>query len=263
MPKGRLSSSLVLSSHPAEKNDAGSLRRFTNNLKKLLVTDTTLHGFATVPFKRPHGPEATVCSQSGHSLIEVLIVVALLGVLTSIALPQYIAQRRLSRSIGITREIQTQLRETRQLAMAQRQAFTFKYDNLTKQISIIDHNSNPGAPLLLDPSYPNTAGSVVVSLTPLAEATLSSEINYGIPTGVPNSALTDGIAMTPLFNNCFTVTFQPDGSVIDGAGNPQGRAMFVFNTRAAKGTASAISIMGASGRVKIWRYSSGANLYVE
>ena len=223
----------------------------------------TTHGFAIVASKRPHGPDATACSQSGHSLIEVLIVVALIGVLTSIALPQYIAQRRLSRSIGITREIQTQLRETRQLAMSQRQAFTFKYDNLAKQISIIDHNSNPGGPLLVDPSYPNTAGSVVVSSTQLAEATLSSEINYGIPSGLPNTALTDGIALTPLFNNAFTVTFQPDGSVIDGAGNPQGRAMFFFNNRAAKATASAISIMGASGRVKIWRYSSGADLYAE
>lgn len=206
---------------------------------------------------------ANASSTSGHSIIEMLIVVALIGVLSSLALPQFIAQRRLTRSIGITREILTQLRQTRQLAMSQRQAFTFRYDNVGKQISIIDHNSNPGGPLLLDPSYPNTAGSVVVSSTPLAETAVSSEMNYGIPSGLPTSALDDGIALTPLFNNQFTVTFQPDGSVIDGAGDPQGRAMFLFNNRAAPDTASAISIMGASGRVKIWRYNAGANLYTE
>jgi type II secretory pathway pseudopilin PulG len=192
-----------------------------------------------------------------------LIVVALIGILSSLALPQFIAQRRLTRSIGITREILTQLRETRQLAMSQRQAFTFRYDNVAKRISIIDHNSNPGGPLLIDPSYPNTAGSVVVSSTPLAETAVSSEINYGIPSGLPTSALGDGIALTPLFNNDFTVTFQPDGSVIDGSGDPQGRAMFLFNNRAAPDTASAISIMGASGRVKIWRYNASTNLFTE
>ena len=227
------------------------------------MNEQTLHGIARTAGNRLPRLEAIARPSSGHSVIEMLIVVALIGIVSSIALPQFIAQRRLIRSIGITREILTQLRQTRQLAMSQRQAFTFQYDNGTKQISIIDHNSNPGGSMLADPSYPNTAGSVVVSSTPLAETAISSEINYGMPSGLPNGALSDGIAMTPLFNNRFTVTFQPDGSVIDAAGDPQGRAMFIFNNRAAPGTASAISIIGASGRVKIWRYDARANLYAE
>lgn len=227
------------------------------------MTAKTLHEPTHTSDRPLHGVVANVRSSSGHSLIEMLMVVALLCVVSSLALPQFMAQRRLTRSVGITREILTQLRQTRQLAMSQRQAFTFLYDNVSKRISIIDHNSNLGGPLLIDPSYPNTAGSVVISSTPLAEAAISSEMNYGIPAGLPNGALRDGIAMTPLFNNRFTVTFQPDGSVIDGAGDPQGRAMFFFNNRAASETASAVSIMGASGRVKIWRYSAGASLYLE
>ena len=227
------------------------------------MTNRTLHGRAPATDNHLPGMVANARANRGHSLLEMLIVVALIGVLSSLALPQLIVQRRLTRSVGITREILTQLRQTRQLAMSQRQAFTFQYDNVTKKISIIDHNSNPGGSLLIDPSYPNTAGSVVISSAPLAEATVSSEMNYGIPAGLPNGALSDGIAMTALFNNRFTVTFQPDGSVIDGAGDPQGRAMFFYNTRAASATASAISIMGASGRVKIWRYNAGANLYAE
>lgn len=210
------------------------------------------------------GSTAKARSCDGHSLIEMLIVVALIGALTSIALPQLIAQRRLTRSVGITREIMTQLREARQLAMSQRQAFTFRYDNTAKQISIIDHNSNPGAALLADPSFPNTAGSSVIITIPLAEASISADMSYGIPSGLPTGALGDGISMTPLLSNrFFYVTFQPDGSVIDAAGDPQGRAMFIFNSRAAQGTASAISVMGPAGRVKIWRYDAVANVYAE
>jgi hypothetical protein len=185
----------------------------------------------------------------------------MIGILVSLALPQMIANRRLSRSVGITREILTQLRQARQLAMSQRQAFTFQYDDVAKRISIIDHNSNPGPTLLIDPAYPNTAGSKVVSATPLAETFVASEMSYGIPSGLPTAPLGDGIPMTALLSNRLNITFQPDGSVIDATGNPIGRAMFIYNNKAPIGTASAISIMGASGRVKIWRYDSGADLY--
>lgn len=200
----------------------------------------------------------------GYSIIETLIVMALIGVLSALAVPQLIAERRLTRSVGVTREILSQMRQARQLAMSQRQAFTFQYNDTTKQISIIDHNSNLGPGLLADPGYPNTATSSTLSTTPLATGGLdSSEITYGIPTGLPNSTLGDGISMTGLTNNQLNVTFQPDGSVIDASGNPTGIAMFIYNNRAARGTASAISVMGASGRIKIWRYDRSANLYTD
>ena len=200
----------------------------------------------------------------GHSLLELLIVFAMIGVLGSLALPQLIAERRLTRSVGVTREILSQLRLARQLAMSQRQAVTFQYNDATKQVSIIDHNINLGADLLRDPSYPNTALATIVSSTPLAEETsLRAEITYGIPSGLPTAALADGISLTPLFNSQINITFQPDGSVIDDSGNPFGQAMFIFNNRAARATASAISVMGASGRVKVWRYNSAGNAYEE
>lgn len=225
------------------------------------MTEQTLPAFTDNDVPRRRVANAHACD--GHSLIEVLIVLALIGAVTSFALPQLIAERRLSRSVGITREILTQMRHARQLAMSQRQAFTFQYNHLTKQISIIDHNSNPGGPMLIDPSYPNTAGSSVISAMPLAEAAISTDINYGIPTGAPTGLLPDRIAMTALFNNQLNITFQPDGSVINAAGDPQDTAMFFYNASAPKGTASAISVMGAAGRVKIWRYKESANLYVD
>lgn len=203
-------------------------------------------------------------AQYGYSLVETLIVVTMIGVLTAFAVPQIIAERRLTRSIGVTREILSQLRQARQLAMSQRQSVSFQYDNAIKQISIIDHNSNLGPLLLTDPSYPNNAGRVVVSRTPLATGGLdSAEITVGIPAGVPSVPLGDGISMSALVNNQLNVTFQPDGSVIDLNGNPVGYALFLYNNRAARDTASAISVVGASGRIKIWRYDRSANAYAE
>lgn len=210
---------------------------------------------------------------SGFSLIELVAVVAVASILTAVAIPNMISQRRLIRSVGVTREVSAQLRYTRQLAMSQRRAFTFNYDDSVKVIKII--GPIPVGALALVPAtgYPNNAGSRVISTVALTEGGLSaSEIIYGIPSAadlpsgapvIPTGALYDGISKTPLTSNKLNITFQPDGSVIDSTGSLVNRAMFLFNKKAAQATASAISVMGSSGRVKVWRYTSNGNKYAE
>lgn len=206
-------------------------------------------------------------SHDGFSVVDMLVVLALLGVLSALAIPQLIGQRRLIRSSAINREVLTQLRFARQQAMTQRQVFTFQYDNATKQILIIDHNNNPdvsGVTVLTDPSYPNTVGRAVVSTIRLTSGGIpSTEIKYGIPSGLPTGALADGVSRTGLTSGKINVSFQPDGSVVDINGNPINRALFFYNNKAARHTASAVSVLGAAGRVKLWRYDANVNRYVE
>ncbi len=201
----------------------------------------------------------------GVSLLELLIVFAMLAVITVAALPQIITSRRIVRSSAIPRQILTEMRLARQQAMTERQAFTVQYDDVNKQLIVFNHRA-AGAALLDDPDYPRTAGSVQERVIALSGSGVNApEISYGAPPLLPIAARTldDGITMTGLTNNQLNVTFQPNGSVIDRAGNPTNTALFLYNNLAPDSAAYAVSILGAAGRVKIWSYSSSANKYAE
>jgi type II secretory pathway pseudopilin PulG len=211
-------------------------------------------------------------NQSGYSLVQLLVTIAIAGTLSAVAIPQMVVQRRLMRSRAITREIATQMRLARQLAMSQRQAITFQYDTATATINIIDHNNdtttNPltGLQVLSASGYPNTTASTVIGTISLAQGGLTTaEIGWGIPAGIPGPPTTaDGLSVPDLStaSNKLNITFQRDGSVIDSTGNPNSQALFIYNNKAPDATAAAISVMGLSGRVKIWRFNN-VDSYVE
>jgi Tfp pilus assembly protein FimT len=213
-------------------------------------------------------------SQSGTSTIEIVCVLMIAAIITSVALPQVISARRLMRSSALPREVASNLRYARQQAMSQRQAVTLEYDNTTKTITIYDHNNvnNPtascnmsGTAILGATGFPVTACTSNLLSVPLAGSggLPASEVSYGVPTGISVTSLSDLTTPTALVSNKVTVTFQPDGSVIDAAGAPLGRALFFYNNRVATQTASAVSVLGVSGRVRVWRYDTNASAYAE
>jgi Tfp pilus assembly protein FimT len=199
-------------------------------------------------------------------VVEVLIIMAMIGVIIAAALPQLISSQRLVRSAAIPRQVMTEMRLARQQAMTQRQAFTVQYDGVNKQLVVINHQAS-GAALLTQPGYPNTVGSVQDRVIQLSGSGVDpTEIIYGIPGALPASAqgaLDDGVVLTGLVNSQLNVTFQPNGSVMDETGSPTNKALFLYNSKAPAETSFAISILGSAGRMKVWRYNSIAKKYVE
>lgn len=189
--------------------------------------------------------------QKGFSLPELVVVLFVAAIILVVALPQILSSRRLFRFSGLQRQVATSLRESRQEAMSQRKPITFRYDNANKKA--ITYGGSFGA--LGD------AKNIVVSLA--GSGVESDDVKYGRPTGVPTSALSDTTNLTDLSSNAVEITFQADGSVIDASNNPQNRALFFYHDKYRLNTAFAVSVLGAGGRIKVWRYSQGVNSYVE
>ena len=190
-------------------------------------------------------------NQKGVGLAELVIVILIIAIIVVLALPQLIASRRLFRFSGLQRQIVATLRDTRQEAMSQRTPITFRYNDTNK--TMIVYGGKFG--LLGDAKNP------VMSMT--GDGLISSEVIYGRPAGAPTAALGDGSNLTTLSSNTVEVRYQSDGSVINSSNVPQNNAMFFYNTKTPLDTAFAISVLGAGGRAKIWRYSTGVNSYVE
>lgn len=189
--------------------------------------------------------------QSGVGMAELIVVLLVIAILVALALPQMIASRRLLRFTGFQRQVSTILREARQDAMSQRSPITFRYDDANKQVVVYGGNFG-------------VLGDARNQVTNFADSGITpDEVEYGRPGGITAAALSDGTNLSALTSGAIEVKFQADGSVVDASDNPQNKALFFYNAYAPNQTAFAISILGAGGRVKIWRYSEGANLYVE
>jgi Tfp pilus assembly protein FimT len=201
--------------------------------------------------------------EGGVTLLELIIVVAIMATLVSLGVLQLGSIRRLNGSAAIPLQLKIQLRLARQQAMSQRRAVTFQYDDQAKQVSIIRQPAAGKAVLSL-PDFPNATGSVQLSsMTLTGNGVDASDLVYGVPGSLSNT-LSDSTSLTSLpINKKINITFQPDGSVIDANGNPANFALFFYNSKAPNLTASAVSVLGSAGRIKTWKYNGNANKYVE
>jgi prepilin-type N-terminal cleavage/methylation domain-containing protein len=212
----------------------------------------------------------------GFSLLELFLVLMIMGIITAFALPQLIKSSRLIGAAGIPREILTYMRFARQEAISQEVVVTCRYDDVTKTITIINHKErgityDPATDTMVKlpgnaAASANEVPDVVVEQIPLARQGVTiKDITYGRVDGQPDTTpLTDGTLMLTMpASKQINITFQTDGSVVNSLNSPLNRTLFLYSTSVKKASGFAISVLGTTGRVKLWRYDSNADKYAE
>jgi len=122
-----------------------------------------------------------------------------------------------------------------------------------------------GTALFAQTNFPATVCSTVALRVPIAGTggLPTSEITYGVPSSISAPTLSDYTTPTALSSGKVSVTFQSDGTVVVANNNVVNKALFLYNNRAPQETSSAISVLGAAGRIKVWRYDINATKYAE
>jgi prepilin-type N-terminal cleavage/methylation domain-containing protein len=228
--------------------------------------------FRENPARRPRGRNDC----RGFSLIELIIVILIITIISAIALPRLIDSRRMLSSAAMPREVVALLRYARQQAISQMTVHTFRYDHLTKTITI---TNNKETGITYDPALDqmvrlpgnaaataNVVADVVLEQYPLTKTGIFvPDILVGRPNALATVPLDDGVnVVTPtVATNQIIIAFQPDGSVVDALNRPLNRSLFMYNRQIPDASAFAISVLGSTGRIKPWRYDVVTKKYVE
>jgi prepilin-type N-terminal cleavage/methylation domain-containing protein len=174
--------------------------------------------------------------QAGMSLIEMVVVVGLVGILTSMAVVQIANSRTALKGDGGMRVVLSQVNIASQLAIQQRRymRLTFVSPNL---VQIIREDT-------------------INTTTTLSSIVLEGGVTFGPITGVPDTP--DGFGVGSAnginFGVVTNVKFAPDGTLVnqDGATTNGTIAMAIPNVQLSM---RAVTVLGSTGRVRGYRWN--------
>ena len=197
-------------------------------------------------------------SERGFSMIETVVVVAIILIISAMALINLPATMQSIHSDTAVREVVTQLRQAREYAIANRRyvQVTFTTVGGLAQIQMIQRNDKTAGAGAVNP---------VLSTVPI-QAPMQFVVFGGLadtPDGFGNAAAiefgTPGVAGGPPGG----MFFQSDGELVDGgtvaggAANPINGSIFL-GVAGTTSTARAVTVMGTTGRVHGWSSGGGA-----
>ena len=176
--------------------------------------------------KKAAGPD-------GFALVELMVVVALIAIVTSVAIPVSAGMIARAKADSTTLEAVTWLEEPRTRANAERRNFEVTFDTATNHIKVQRVNPDASKTLILDRELPG--GTKFVKFA-----------------GTPDTPDLFGNASAVDFDGPAPHMFASDGSFTDANGDPSNGTIFMGKTGRIE-TARAVTLFGATGLLRTWR----------
>jgi type II secretory pathway pseudopilin PulG len=176
-------------------------------------------------------------------LIEITVVVVILMIVAGMALIQMQPTLQRYRANAGANQVQSVLREARELAISQRRTIVVRFvtNNTLELFQVTEPSNTVSAVPFLTVPLENTVQFMTFS------GEVDTPDNFSGALTVPNGIYFDGVAGGPSSG----MEFQTDGQFTDGNGNPINGTVFVGVTNVPS-SARGVTVLGNTGRIHTW-----------
>jgi prepilin-type N-terminal cleavage/methylation domain-containing protein len=178
-------------------------------------------------------------TERGVSLVEMLVAVAIIGILTSMAVVQIGAVRPGMQADGAMRVVMSQLNSARETAISQRRRVEVSFNDVGENswVRVTRHELPNGTTVLMDVPF-------------------EGGVRYGLWPGVQDTPDAFGNISAINFGAAITVMFNTEGMLVDNAGMPVNGTVFM-RIPGQPGSYRAVTVLGSTGRVRGFRWNGG------
>ncbi|MGD0124789.1 MAG: prepilin-type N-terminal cleavage/methylation domain-containing protein [Terriglobia bacterium] len=183
--------------------------------------------------------------EAGFSLVELAFTLAIICVVVVVVFEAYANAYPAFRATSAVSLLQAQLRQARQVSIDQRRSVTVTFQGTAELVAVVQGINGASNTTIYDYLLPEGLKFVLLSGVPDTPAPDNYGNSYAVNYACPGHTLP-----------C-TITFQSDGSVLDGSGGSTNGSIFIGITGQIQ-TARAVKILSATGRIKAWTYNGSA-----
>ncbi len=174
----------------------------------------------------------------GYSLLELMMVLGIMGVVSSVALIQIGNARPAMKGNGAMRVVMSEVTQARETAISQRRYVEVNFIN-NSEVQLVRQE------------VPAANGTTV-----LADIPLEGGIVFTLLSGIGDTPDAFGATKAVDFGSATSVMFNTDGMLIDNTGNTINGTVFMAMPSTPQ-SYRAVTILGSTGRIRGYRWDGG------